>query len=82
MEKLEYNRYNAIVKYEWVCNNTQSGGLLYYTNGSHEGFVKFCADEVFEDRGGIDMRRMRRGKSFKIGDAQGTLSKYQGDSSI
>ena len=25
--------------------------------------VEFCVDEVFEDRGGIDVRRRRRGKS-------------------
>ena len=33
------------------------------TNISSESSVKFCVDEVFEDRGGIDMRRIRRGKS-------------------
>ena len=48
MVKLKYSRYNAIIKYEWVCNSTQSGDLLYYTNGSHEGFVKFCVIEVFK----------------------------------
>ena len=26
-------------------------------------FVKFCVDEVFEERGVTDMRRIRRGKS-------------------
>ena len=41
MVKFEYNRYNAIIKYEWVCNSTYSSDLLYYTNGSHEGFVEF-----------------------------------------
>src|SRR3989337_3621781 len=30
-------------------------------------FVKFCVDEVFEDRGVIDMRRIRRGKSSSLG---------------
>jgi hypothetical protein len=29
--------------------------------------VKFCVDEVFEGRGGIDMRRIRRGKSSSLG---------------
>jgi len=33
MVKLEYSRYNATLKYEWV-----SGDLFYYTNGSHETF--------------------------------------------
>ena len=30
-------------------------------------FVKFCVDELFEDRGGIDIRRIRRGKSSSLG---------------
>ena len=25
--------------------------------------VEFCVDEVFEDQGGLDVRRRRRGKS-------------------
>ena len=29
--------------------------------------VEFCVDEVFEDRGGLDMRRRRRGKSSSLG---------------
>ena len=48
MEKLEYSRYNAKIKYEWVCNSTQSSDLLCYTNGSHKGFVEFCVIEVFK----------------------------------
>ena len=48
MEKLEYSRYNAKIKYEWVCNNTYSSDLFSYTNGSHEGFVEFCVIEVFK----------------------------------
>ena len=48
MAKLEYSRYSAKIKHEWVCNNTYSSGLLSYTNGSHEGFVEFCVIEVFK----------------------------------
>ena len=48
IEKLEYSRYNAKIKYEWVCNSTYSSGLLSYTNGSHKGFVEFCVIEVFK----------------------------------
>ena len=29
--------------------------------------LKFCVDEVFEDRGGLDVRRRRRGKSSSLG---------------
>ena len=48
MVKLKYSRYNARIKYEWVCNSTYSSDLLSYTNGSHKGFVKFCVIEVFK----------------------------------
>ena len=37
--------------------------LTYLTGFS----VEFCVDEVIKDRGGIDMRRMRRGKSSSLG---------------
>ena len=47
-EKLHYSRHNAKTKYELVCNSTQSSDFLYYTNGSHEGFVEFCVIEVFK----------------------------------
>ena len=29
--------------------------------------VEFCGDEVFEDRGGLDVRRRRRGKISRLG---------------
>ena len=29
--------------------------------------VEFCVDEVFEDRGGLDVSRRRRGKSSSLG---------------
>ena len=67
MEKLYYSSYNAKTKYELVCNSTYSSDLLCYTNGSHKFLLKFCVDEVFEDRGAIDMRRIKRGKSSILG---------------
>ena len=48
MEELEYSRYNAIIKYGCVCNSTYSSDLLYYTNRSHESFVKFCVIDVLK----------------------------------
>ena len=41
--------------------------LLYYTNGSHKVFVKFCVDEVFEERGVTDVRRIKRDNSSSLG---------------
>jgi hypothetical protein len=53
--------------------------LLYYTNGSHKVFVKFCVDEVFEERGVTDVRRIKRDKSSSLGipkAPQVNISKY------
>ena len=55
----------------WLC-----------TNISNESSVKFCVDEVFEDRGGIDMRRIKRGKSSSLGMPKAPQVNIQGDSSI
>ena len=41
--------------------------MLYVLTPLIKSSVKFCVDEVFEDRGGIDMRRIRRGKSSRLG---------------
>ena len=41
--------------------------LLYYTNGSHNVFVRFCVDEVFKERGVTDVRIIKRGKSSSLG---------------
>ena len=41
--------------------------FLYYTNGSHKVFVKFCVDEVFRERGVTDVRRIKRGESSSLG---------------
>ena len=48
IEKFEYSRYNAKIKYEWVCNSTYCSDLLSYTNRSRKGFVEFCVIEVFK----------------------------------
>ena len=43
---------------------------------------EFCVDEVFEDRGGLDVRRRRRGKSSSLGMPKGPQVNIQGDSSV
>ena len=47
-----------------------------------EVFVEFCMDEVIKDRGGLDMRRRRRGKSPSLGMPKAPQVNIQGDSSI
>ena len=47
-----------------------------------ELFVEFCVHEVFEDRGGLDVRRRMRGKSSRLGMPKATQVNIQGDSSV
>ena len=44
--------------------------------------VEFCVDEVFEDRGGIDVRRRWRGKSSSLGMPKAPQVNIQGYSSV
>ena len=44
--------------------------------------VEFCVDEVFEDRGGLDVRRRKRGKSSSLGMPEEPQVNIQGDSSV
>ena len=57
--------------------------LLYYTNGSHKVFVKvLCGWSVRRSRS-YQYEKNKERQEFKLGDAQGTPSKYfKGYSSI
>ena len=44
--------------------------------------LKFCVDEVFEDGGGLDVRRRKRGKSSSLGMPEAPQVNIQGDSSV
>ena len=44
--------------------------------------VEFCVGEVFEDRGGLDVRRRKRGKSSSLGMPKEHQVNIQGDSSV
>ena len=46
------------------------------------GLTEFCVDEVFGDRGGLDMRKRRRGKSSSLGIPKAPQVNIQGDSSV
>ena len=41
--------------------------------------VEFCVDEVFEDRGGLDVRRIRRGKRSRLGMPKAPQVNIQGE---
>ena len=83
MEKLYYSSYNAKTKYELVRNSTYSSDLLCYTNGSHKVLVKvLCGWSVRRSRS-YQYEKNKERQEFKLGDAQGTPSKYlRGCSSI
>ena len=44
--------------------------------------VEFCVDEVIKGRGGLDMRRMRRGNISSLGISKAPQVNIQGDSSV
>ena len=44
--------------------------------------VKFCVDEVFKDRGGLNVGRSWRGKSSSLGIPKAPQVNIQGDSSV
>ena len=44
--------------------------------------VEFCVDEVFEDRGGLNVGRRRRGNSSSLGIPKAPQVNIQGDSSV
>ena len=44
--------------------------------------VEFCVDEVFEERGGLDVRRRRRGKRSILGMPKAPQVNIQGYSSV
>ena len=47
-----------------------------------EFLLKFCVDEVFEDRGGLDMRKRRIGKSSSLAMPKEPQVNIQGESSV
>ena len=64
-----WNTVDIVLIWNWNEFETVPKGsdLLYYTNGSHKVFVKFCVDEVFEEWGVTNVRRIKRGKSSSLG---------------
>ena len=47
-----------------------------------EFLLKFCVDEVFDDREGLDMRKRKRGKRSSLGIPKAPHVNIQGDSSV
>ena len=66
MEKLYYSSYNA-KNMNWFETVLRAVICFIILMDLTELSVEFCVDEVFEDRGCLDMRIRRRGKSSSLG---------------
>ena len=66
--------------YTIMLQQDMMGFDVICTNPANKKFGKFCVDEVFEDRGGIDMRRIGRDKSYSLGMPKSYQVNIQGDS--
>ena len=82
MEKLYYSSYNAKTKYDWFATVLRVVICFIILTNLTEFSVEFCVDEVFEDRGGLDVRIRRRGKSSSLGIPKVPQVTIQGDSSV
>ena len=81
MEKLYYSRYNAKKNMNWFATVLRVVICFIILTDLTELSVEFCVDEVFEDRGGLDVRR-RRGKSSSLGIPKEPQVNIQGYSSV
>ena len=82
MEKLCYNRHNAKKNMNWFAIVLRVVICFIILTDLTEFYVEFCMDEVFEDRGGLDMRKRKRCKSSILGMPKAPQVNVQGDSSI
>ena len=82
MEKLYYISYNAKTNMNWFSTLLRVVICFVILTDLTELSVEFCVDQVFEDRGGLDVRRMRRGKSSSLGMPKAPQVNIQGDSRV
>ena len=82
MKKLYCSRYNEKLNINWFAIVLRVVICFIILTDLTELSVEFCVDEVFEDRGGPDMRRRRRGKSSILGMPNAPQVNIQGDSSV
>ena len=62
--------------YTIFLQQDMTGFDVICTNLSNKSFVEFCVDEVFKTEGRHRYERNKERQEFKLGDAQGTPSKY------
>ena len=82
MEKLYYSRYNAKQNMNLFATILRVVICFIILTDLTELSVEFCVDEVFEDRGCLDVRRRRRGKSSSLGMPKAPQVNIKGYSSV
>ena len=82
MEKLYYSSYNAKKYMNWIAIVLRVVICFIILTDLTELSVELCVDEVIKDRGGVHMRRRRRGKSSSLGMPKEPQVNIQGDSSV
>ena len=82
MEKLYYSIYMKKRNMNWFATVLRVVICFIILTDLTELSVEFCVDEVFEDRGCLDVRRRRRDKSSRLGMPKAPQVNIQGDSSI
>ena len=79
---MEYGIYNARKKINWVATVLIVVICFIILTDLTELSVEFCVDEVFEDRGCLDVRRRRRGKGSSLWMPKAPQVNIQGYSSV
>ena len=82
MKKLYYSSYRAKTKCGSVSSSIIVVICFIILTDLTELFVEFCVDEVLDDRGGLNVRRRKRGKSSSLGIPKAPQVNIQGDSSF
>ena len=82
MKKLYYSSYIAKTNMNWFAIVLRVVICFIILTDLTEFSVEFCVDVVFEDRGGLNVRRRRRGKSSSLGMPKAPQVNIQGDSSV
>ena len=82
MEKLYYSSYNGKQNMNWFSTVLRVVICFIILSDLTELSVEFCVNEVFEDRGCLDVRRRRRGKSSSLGMPEAPQVNIRGNSSI
>ena len=77
---IRYSRHCVITIMNLVFDSTQVNDLFYHTNSSHEVPLSFVWLKFSSSGWDIDMRRIRSGKTLRLGMPKATQGNIQGRS--